>query len=649
MSAYGRFRHGAAVLLCALILACSGSKKSATTTPVVDSPSETAIAATATPAPRPDLASQIGVRARLPVNDPFDLHARYTDGTLVPRTKPFSGEPAIGDHREFQKLELSGAVLAHSAPPVFTTVDATLVAKSEHAYFYEDSALGVPTADVQRAADAFESTVWPTVTAAFGQPDIPGIDGDPRIIVLQTDLGGGAGGYYIGDTAYPRSVRPLSNEAEMVYLDRGVRAGTERFTVVLAHEFQHLIHAHYDADEEAWVNEGLSEDALALVGGASTTTDSFAAKPSTQLNAFDTSGSLPHYGAGAAFFRYLASRFGGDPSLGAVAHQQRDGAAGVDDFLASAGTPLRFRDVFADWIVANILDEPSGRYSNPDRPVHAAVDNSLSPGRPVDGNATQFGTDYYSVDGLGGGDYVLRFRGQATTPVLPLAPPPGDSAQWWANAKDGIDTKLTRELDLTNATSPVLTFKTWYDTDPWFDWGYVSVSTDGGKTWRALPGDHTTDNDPAKQAYGPGYTTVSGGGTTPQWIDERVSLSEYAGKKVLLRFEYVTDPSVHGEGWAIDDLAVTGTDFRDPDGSAPGWTSEGWLRVDRPLPQTYVVRLIEKLSDGTSRVLDLPVAPDGNGELRFSAAGVSDATLAVAGSTEGTNQQAPYHLELTPG
>ena len=48
----------------------------------------------------------------------------------------------------------------------------------------------------QAAADQFEASVWPKVTAAFGEPLTPGVDGDPRIIVLQSDLGGGVGGYF---------------------------------------------------------------------------------------------------------------------------------------------------------------------------------------------------------------------------------------------------------------------------------------------------------------------------------------------------------------------------------------------------------------------------------------------------------------------
>ena len=38
--------------------------------------------------------------------------------------------------------------------------------------------------------------------------------------------------------------------------------------------------------------------------------------------------------------------------------------------------------------------------------------------------------------------------------------------------------------------------------------------------------------------------------------------------------------------------------------------------------------------------------PTNSGELRFSSAGITDAVLAIAGSTEGTNQLAPYTVEL---
>jgi immune inhibitor A len=645
---HGRPAVGTAILVLAagvIAFACSsGAGSRPSPSPAVASLIATAPAATATPSPRP-LAAQIGVRGNLPMNDAIGLAASYgrTAGRAA-TAKPFAGEPDVGTTRDFTVVRLSGSALQGNAPPVVATVSATLLAKSPHAYFYEDAGLTVEPAAVQQAADKFEATVWPLVTAVFGEPLTPGVDGDPRIIVLQADLGGGTGGYYSGDDAYLKAVRPLSNEAEMVYMDRALKAGGESFNVVLAHEFQHLIHAKNDAGEEAWVNEGLSENASGLVGGAVSSTNSFAAQPQTQLDDWE-GGSLAHYGAGAAFFRYLASRFGGDASLGAIAREPGHGEAGVDQFLASTGDPARFRDVFADWVAANVLNREAGPYGNPGQPLKLTIKHDLAVGSPVEGQAHQFGTDYYSVKGIDAGDFVLRFAGKPQVALLPAEPPAG-GVVLWGNAEDGIDTTLTRDVDLTGTATPALTFKTWYDIERWYDWGYVSVSTDGGMTWQALPGDQTSTNDPARAAFGPGYTGESGGGETAAWVDERVSLAPYAGKKILLRFEYVTDGSTHGNGWAIDDVAIEGTSFHDATLTDPAWRSNGWVRIDGPLPQTYVVRLIEKLAAGDVRVLDVPLDGSQQGELRFSGAGVDEATVAIAGSTEGTNEGAPYTVEL---
>ncbi len=640
----------AAALLCASVAmaACGGSKQHAAAG--VTPASTRAVEASATPAAAPTLApaialaSQIGVRADLPQTDPIGLAARYrtTIGRVAP-TKLFVAEANVGDAREFVVAKLTGGALAHRTPPIISNITATLRAKSEHAYFYEDDALDADTAAVQEAADQFEATTWPAVTAVFGPPAIPGVDGDPRIVVLQADLGGAVGGYYSGDDIYPRAVRPLSNEAEMVYMDRTLKPGGAAFNVVLAHELQHLIQSRNAPREEAWVNEGLSENGSMLVGGAASSIKSFASKPETQLNAWDTVGSGAHYGAGAAFFRYLASRFGGDPSLGAIARQPRAGAAGVDQFLTSVGQTLRFRDVYADWTAANILNRDDGPYGNPGRAIDIRIDAELHAGDVLEGNVHQFGADYYAMPGLDGGDYVLRFRGEATVPVLPPSAL-AEGPLLWSNAQDDVDTTLTYAADLTRAANPALTFRTWHQIERWYDWGYVSVSTDGGATWQALTGARTTADDPARQAFGPGYSGTSGDGEDGAWVDETIPLAPFAGNNVLLRFEYVTDGGTHGEGWAIRDVALADSGARLQLGAPE---SDGWVNVDRPLPQTYIARLIETKSDGGFTVLDIPLDATNAGELRFNSAGVTDAVLVIAGSTEGTNQLARYTIQLS--
>jgi hypothetical protein len=270
------------------------------------------------------------------------------------------------------------------------------------------------------------------------------------------------------------------------------------------------------------------------------------------------------------------------------------------------------------------------------------IDNQLGAGDPVDGQAHQFGTDYFAMPGLDGGEYVLRFRGASDVTVLPQSALAGGPVLW-GNAQDGIDTTLTYAADLTNATNPALSFRTWYDIERWYDWGYVSVSTDGGASWQALAGPSSTTDDPAKQAFGSGYSGVSGGGPEPAWIEGSIPLLSFAGKRILLRFEYVTDGGTHTEGWAVRDVRLA-------DGEASlrlgEPVSDGWVTVDRPLAQTWLVRLIETKADGGFAVTDVPLDDSGAGELRFNSVGLTDAVVAIAGTTEGTTQLAPYTIEL---
>ena len=625
----------------------SGPTPAATQTPAAPSPTATA----ATHTPGPDPGALIDTRGAPPDNDPIALAARYrkTAG-LAPAAKPFAGEPALGSSREFIISRITGATLSHSAPPEIVAVAATLQAVTAHAYFYTDDAIEADPPAVRAAADMFEASVWPVVTGVFGEPDIPGVDGDPRIIVLQGDLGGGVGGYYSGDDGYLKAVRPLSNEAEMVYLDRTLRPGGAAFNVVLAHEFQHLIHHRNDEGEESWVNEGLSETALLLAGGVGSTIDRFASSPETQLNAWDSEGSSQtHYGAAAAFLRYAADRVGQDQAgrdaiLGEIARQAADGPAGIDALLASRAPALSFRALFADWIAANVLGLPEGPYASPSRPVEAQVQYELAAGDSTDGEAHQFGTDYYALTGVyDGSEYVLRFRGKSEVAVLP-SPALDEGPVWWSNTGDGIDTTLTYQARLGDGAGVSLSFRTWYDIEPWYDFGYVSVSADGGATWEALPGEHTTTDDPVQVAVGPGRYGASAGEDEPEWVDERIDLSRFAGQDVLIRLEYVTDGGAHGRGWAVRDVRLDGGGSSHIATASP--EAAGWVSIDRRLAQTYIVRLILRLDDGTAEVRDVPLDATRSGELRFSTAGVVDAVVAIAGSTEGTEELAPYTVEL---
>lgn len=138
--------------------------------------------------------------------------------------------------------------------------------------------------------------------------------------------------------------------------------------------------------------------------------------------------------------------------------------------------------------------------------------------------------------------------------IAPLAPYAGSYSWESQGLTDGesYTTALTVAVPGTLPAASVLTFKTYYDIEADWDYGYVQISTDSGATWTNLPGNLTTATDPYGINLGNGITGMSDG----EWIDGYFDLSAYAGQSVLLRFDYVCDAYVYGDGWCLDNIVV---------------------------------------------------------------------------------------------
>jgi hypothetical protein len=132
---------------------------------------------------------------------------------------------------------------------------------------------------------------------------------------------------------------------------------------VLAHEFEHLIHHNYDVNEEAWVDEGMAELAMWLYGNPDTIIQ-FNTNPDRQLTLF-SGGSFADYVKTYLWSLYFFERYGGQPSVTALISKPQNGIAGFEAVLDQFAYSENFVDVFADWVVANYLDDVSiadGRY-----------------------------------------------------------------------------------------------------------------------------------------------------------------------------------------------------------------------------------------------------------------------------------------------
>jgi immune inhibitor A len=164
--------------------------------------------------------------------------------------------------------------------------------------------------------------------------------------------------------------------------------------------------------------------------------------------------------------------------------------------------------------------------------------------------------------------------------------------QWWSTSGDDLDNTMSREVDLTGATTASLTLKARYDIEEDFDYLYTQASTDGGATWATLQG--TVGGQPfGVDANGDPALT----GANEGWEDMVVPLDAYAGQKVQLRFRYKTDGGVAPPGFFADEIAVNADGqpvFTDgAENGDNGWTLDGFRTTEQtetlPFDQFYIV------------------------------------------------------------
>lgn len=586
----------------------------------------------------------------VPINDPLELAERLKALDNIAATSP---NPAV----ELQVGARQDFWVSDSDTDDTFSVSTILESKSDHVYFWIEDGVNFDQSDLDELVMTFEGQIYPTNRAFFGSEWRPGIDNDDHLyIVLARGIGSGIAGYFSSVDSLPREVFKYSNEHEMFVLNADNIILDEDFTYgVLAHEFQHMIHWYQDRNEEGWLNEGFSELAAFIngydVGGFDYV---YISDPDLQLNDWPVDGdaTTPHYGASFLFVTYFQDRFGEDATKALVANPD-NGMDSVDQVLGTlgevdplTGMPYSADDVFADWAVTNYLLNPAvgdGRYAYPsyddavqayDTEIVSDCDGSWN-GRSVH----QYGVDYIRFTCPG--TYQLTFEGENTADVIPVDAYSG-SYGFWSNKGDQSDMTLTRSFDFSGVDGPInLQYSIWYDIEENYDYVYLLASEDG-EDWQIIKTPSSTSEDPTGNSYGWGYSGMSSG-----WQQESVDLSQYAGQTVQIRFEYVTDAAVNGEGTYLDDISIPAIDyFEDFESGDGGWDGEGFVRIENSLPQTFKVSLIrsgsptavETLDVVPGQVLSLPVEIGGD---------VDDVTLVVSGTTRFTRQPATYRFKIT--
>jgi hypothetical protein len=636
-------------------------------TPVVKGKQAMIVEAVVTPVPA-DLLSELPTEEQLhlvavPTRDLRDLAERLKPGVdeiplVVNATRP---DYEIGDRLPFWVHDTQRNSNSQ--------ITAELVHMTDVAYAWVEVDQPYSRDDLARSIDRFSEEVYPAQVEFFGREANPGIDNDPRLHILHTTrTGSGVAGYYSSADQYSNLANPFSNEKEMFYINlswlNGLR-NYEAYETVLAHEFQHMIHWANDRNEETWINEGLSEFAQEVVGYPPDTVfaRTFANRPDTQLNTWNesTGDNAEHYGSSYLFTHYFAQRFGPDVTRLLVA-QPANGTEGVSEALAEAGLDETFETLFADWVVANYVDDPNalgmdGVYGYRDfMQAPPRLDKTFDrvPISKQQSTVNNYATDYILLETAG--DITIDFAGQASTQLARTRPFSGDHA-WWSHRGDDSNTRLTREFDLTDIApgEPVeMEVAMWWNIEVDYDYGYVLASRDG-QQWDILPGQSTTTENPSGNSFGAAYTGRSvdphdenGDTAAPEWRQERFDLSAYAGEEILLRFEYVTDDAVNSSGWLIDDIRIPAigysTDFED---GVDGWQSEGWLLTDNRLEQRWLLQVLELQDNILMDLQRVEVDEDGRAAIAIDDLGEGrTAVLAISAMAPVTTEPAAYEFNI---
>ncbi|WP_331461260.1 peptidase M6 immune inhibitor A [Micromonospora tarapacensis] len=401
------------------------------------------------------------------------------------------------------------------------------------------------------------------------------------------------------DWAHRTGANPPNEPTDDLCTSRPARPSLYEGTFI--HEWQHLAHYYTDPFETTWLNEGLSDFAQTLGGYVDATAtvaepgaDSHiycfqgfgtvqteyntnprdCGGPENSINLWNEgnnpSAVLADYGNVYAFSLFLFDRYGLD--FISRLHQDGDlqGLASLEAALKDEGVKDMY-DVIHDYQTMNLVDRIVGNSkfgimlgADKRKVTTASLDatvNLANPASYATAGAAPNGADYIPLQKangkpLGRGDLrSIKFAGAKALPPVPLAwttvtddpDQPGNSVLWSGNG-NSLDVAAVTPVTVP-AADPTLTFLAKYGAETGYDYGYVSVSTDGGESYTVIPGEETVAGP-----LGPALN-----GTTEGFEPHSFDLSAYAGQEVLLSFRYVSDGGVNEGGLLIDDIAVGGT------------------------------------------------------------------------------------------
>jgi len=244
------------------------------------------------------------------------------------------------------------------------SIDVVAEKVTANAAFLVGTSSNVNIATLNSFATDWETTIFPTVTNLFLSGSMPDRDGNcqVQIVIYDIDGGGGIGGYFSPG---------IANSQESIFVDAADTSGSFG-KVILAHEFQHLLHNHADPSEYLWVDEGNADMAAFFCFGMDNSLrghiNAWTSRPDVSIRWWDQKEDTSDYGAGMLFMLYLHDMLGGPNAMAQLVSDQASGGFGVSNLLANppggVSSPIgnTFSDAMANFSVAATLDSDQAPY-----------------------------------------------------------------------------------------------------------------------------------------------------------------------------------------------------------------------------------------------------------------------------------------------
>jgi hypothetical protein len=119
---------------------------------------------------------------------------------------------------------------------------------------------------------------------------------------------------------------------------------------------------------------------------------------------------------------------------------------------------------------------------------------------------------------------------------------------------DGENSSITLDttISLANASIAFLKFRAKWNIEEAYDYVQVLVKEEGSATWTPLHGMYSSYGNEYLDPDEPVYD-----GEQNEWVQEEISLMDYANKEITLRFKFYSDQYVTEDGFYFDDLTIS--------------------------------------------------------------------------------------------